>query len=153
MDGHVVIRRASGADTPTLLALGAEHAAFERLTHRAGQHAASLAHALDGDPPLLHAWIAGAGADIVGYASATLDFSTLDGDLYLHMDCLYVRARWRGRGIGLHLWQAVCAFARVHHCSAVQWQTPSWNVAAARFYRRLGATEAAKLRYRLALDG
>lgn len=152
MGGHVAIRRANGSDTPALLALGAEHAVFERLSHRASQRSASLASALDGDPPQLHAWVASVGADIEGYASATLDFSTLDGATYLHMDCLYVREHWRGHGIGLQLWQAVCAFARIRRCAGIQWQTPWWNVDAARFYRRLGATEAAKRRYCLPLD-
>jgi GNAT superfamily N-acetyltransferase len=153
VNDRLAIRRASGGDTPDLLALIAEHAAFERLPYRAGQRPASLARALDDDPPLLHAWIASIDAHIVGYASATRDFSTLDGAAYLHMDCLYVRDGWRGRGIGLRLWEAVCAFARSGHCAAIQWQTPWWNADAARFYRRLGATEAAKLRYCLPLDG
>ena len=29
----------------------------------------------------------------------------------------------------------------------IEWQTPQWNAAAARFYERLGAVAAPKLRY------
>lgn len=152
VNDRLVIRRANGSDTAALLALGAEHAAFERLPHRASQRTASLASALDHDPPLLHAWIASIESDLVGYASATRDFSTLEGATYLHMDCLYVRDGWRSRGVGLRLWETVCGFARASHCAAIQWQTPDWNLDAARFYRRLGATESAKLRYCLPLD-
>ncbi|WP_200873900.1 GNAT family N-acetyltransferase [Dyella japonica] len=148
----LAIRRAGGNDVPALLSLGAEHAAFERLPHRASQRAGALALALDGEPPRLHAWIARLGSEVVGYASATLDFSTLDGADYLHMDCLYVREAWRGHGMGLRLWAAVRDFARARQCATMQWQTPWWNVDAARFYRRLGAGETAKLRYGLALD-
>ncbi|WP_165418548.1 GNAT family N-acetyltransferase [Dyella amyloliquefaciens] len=151
MQNRFAVRRASGEDAPVLLALGAEHAAFERLPHGAGKRGAALASALEGDPPRLHAWIAFVDADSVGYASATVDFSTLDGTTYLHMDCLYVRERWRGHRIGLELWSTVRAFAKTRGCSAMQWQTPSWNVEAARFYRRLGANETAKLRYGLSL--
>lgn len=152
MNGRVVIRPANGEDTSCLLALGAEHAVFERLPHGASRHPASLASALASEPPLLHAWIASIDAAIVGYASATLDFSTLDGVTYLHMDCLYVREQWRSHGIGRQLWEIVRAFARARGCSAMQWQTPDWNVDAARFYRRLGAKESTKLRYGLPLD-
>lgn len=152
MNERIVIRRANGKDTSRLLALGAEHAAFERLPHGASRYPTSLASALASEPPLLHAWIASVDADTVGYASATLDFSTLDGAIYLHMDCLYVRETWRSHGIGLRLWETVRAFARARDCPTMQWQTPSWNVGAARFYRRLGAKEASKLRYCLPLD-
>jgi hypothetical protein len=34
----------------------------------------------------------------------------------------------------------------------MQWQTPEWNVDAARFYRRLGAAETIKRRYVLQLE-
>jgi GNAT superfamily N-acetyltransferase len=146
-----MIRSASSGDLSVLLALGAEHAAFEHLPHWAPARAAALASALDGDPPQLHAWIANVGGQDVGYASATLDFSTLDAAVYLHMDCLYVRENWRGHGVGLALWSAVHSHAREHQCAAIQWQTPPWNEDAARFYRRLGATEATKQRYGLPL--
>ena len=151
MPGAIAIRRAGGADLNALLQLGAEHAAFEQLRHQAAQRPASLASALEHEPPRLHAWLAESDGGAVGYASATRDFSTLDAALYLHMDCLYVREGWRGQGIGRRLWDAVRDFARASQCLAIQWQTPWWNVDAARFYRRLGATEHAKLRYCLSL--
>jgi GNAT superfamily N-acetyltransferase len=151
MSTCIAIRRAGGADLSSLLAMGAEHAAFEQLPHRARQRPGSMARALDGDPPQLHAWIADAGAQLAGYASATLDFSTLEGATFLHMDCLYVRGLWRGQGIGRQLWEVVRDFALARGCYAMQWQTPDWNADAARFYRGLGATESAKLRYVLPL--
>jgi len=146
------IRRASGADVTVLLALVAEHAAYERLPQRAGQRSSALASALDHEPPQLYAWLAEVDSEVVGYASATRDFSTLDAAFYLHMDCLYVREGWRGHGMGQQLWRTVRDFARARRCAALQWQTPWWNLDAARFYRRLGPTEAAKLRYHLSLD-
>lgn len=152
MSDGLVIHAADAGDVSTLLALGAEHAAFERLSHRACQRADALASALTGDHPLLHAWIARTGDEPVGYASATLDFSTLDAATYLHMDCLYVRDGRRDRGIGRHLWKVVADFAHARQCATIQWQTPTWNEAAARFYRRLGARETCKLRYSLPLD-
>lgn len=144
MAAQPLIRPATRGDVPALLALGAEHAAFERLPHPAARRADALTAALG---TRVHAWLATMDGAPAGYASATLDFSTLQAANYLHMDCLYVRDGWRGRAIGRHLWEAVRDFAGRHACDAVQWQTPWWNLEAARFYRRLGAVEMAKLRY------
>ncbi|WP_266160563.1 GNAT family N-acetyltransferase [Dyella silvatica] len=152
MSTAVVLRRACGADLPALLPLCAEHAAYEGLAHDATTHHANLVAALDASPPLLYAWLASVDQQAVGYASATLDFSTLDRASFLHLDCLYVCEGWRGHAIGLRLWQAAHALAAQLGCRQMQWQTPDWNVAAARFYRRLGAQETAKRRYTLALE-
>jgi GNAT superfamily N-acetyltransferase len=150
--GEVTVSRARAADLEVLLGLCAEHAAYERLPCQAEQRTDALAAALDDMPRRLHAWIARIGDQAVAYASATLDFSTLERAVYLHMDCLYVREGWRGRSIGLRLWETLRAFAHEHGCHTIQWQTPSWNMDAARFYRRLGAIESSKLRYRFPLE-
>ncbi|HET6552941.1 MAG TPA: GNAT family N-acetyltransferase [Dyella sp.] len=150
-DGALAIRRARIADIPDLVELCASHAAYERLPHAKALRIDALARALQGDPPQLHAWLAFVGSHAVGYASATLDFSTLDRASQLHMDCLYVADGWRQRSIGARLWEQVHALARELDCHAIEWQTPSWNTDAARFYGRLGATEMAKRRFRFLL--
>jgi len=147
------IVRATPADVAELMAICAEHAAFERLPHVPAVRAESLAQALRGGSPPLFAWLARVDQALVGYASATRDFSTLDRRSYLHMDCLYVREGWRNHAIGRRLWDSVLGHATALGCAAVQWQTPAWNEDAARFYRRLGASESAKLRYVLPLSG
>lgn len=144
------IQRVRAADVPRLLPLCAEHAAYERLGHSPDGGEDELAQALKTDR--LHVWMAMEASTAIGYASATLDFSTLDRAMFLHVDCLYVRESWRGRGVGYQLWKAVHAFASTQGCRNMQWQTPEWNVDAARFYRRLGAMEAIKRRYVLRLE-
>jgi GNAT superfamily N-acetyltransferase len=152
MDAVVRVRRAGGADIGRLLPLCAEHAAFERLPHALDHAAADLAAALDDTPAPLHAWLAECGDKPVGYATASVDFSTLAAAHYLHLDCLFVREGWRNRAIGRQLWQALHDFALALDCRQMQWQTPEWNTGAARFYLRLGACELRKRRYVLALD-
>jgi len=151
MEAAVRVRRAAGADVARLLPLCVEHARFERLPH-ALDRAADLAAALDGTPAPLHAWLAECGDEAVAYATASVDFSTLAAARYLHVDCLFVREGWRNRAIGRQLWQALHGFARAPGCRQMQWQTPEWNLDAARFYARLGACELRKRRYVLALD-
>jgi GNAT superfamily N-acetyltransferase len=149
----VTIRRAARVHVPELMSICAEHAAYERLPHVAEAGADALANALQGTPPRLYAWLAFIDQSVVGYASATLDFATLERSTYLHMDCLYVRSAWRNQAIGQRLWDGVLGLATSLGCRAIQWQTPAWNEGAARFYRRLGASESAKLRYVLPLGG
>lgn len=148
----VTVRRAGPADIVTLAALCAEHATHERLAHEPHQRMDALAAALQGDTPRLFAWLAIVDGNAVGYASATRDFSTLDRADYLHMDCLYVASAWRGRSIGALLWNALQRHARQLGCRTIQWQTPTWNTGAARFYRRLGAREMFKRRYAFPLQ-
>lgn len=147
-----VIRRATGRDVATLVPLCVEHASFERIAHALHGRGDALAAALDATPPPLRAWLAWIDGEAVGYATATIDFSTLDAAPFLHMDCLYVREAWRGHGIGLRLFETLRAFARSCGCAAMQWQTPAWNDDAARFYQRQGAIEKAKRRYGLPLE-
>jgi GNAT superfamily N-acetyltransferase len=152
MDAPVQVRRAGGADISRLLPLCIAHAAFERLPHALDHAATDLAAALDAVPAPLHAWLAECGDEPVGYATASVDYSTLAAARCLHVDCLFVREGWRGRAIGRQLWRMLQGFALASGCCQMQWQTPEWNVDAARFYRRLGACERRKRRYVLALD-
>ena len=146
-----IVRRATGRDMAILVALCTEHARFERIEHAMGERGDALAAALETTPPPLHAWLACIEGEAVGYATATIDFSTLDAAHFLHMDCLYVREAWRGHGVGQQLFATLRDFARSCGCAAMQWQTPDWNEGAARFYRRQGAFERNKRRFGLRL--
>jgi GNAT superfamily N-acetyltransferase len=146
----VVIRRASPDDAERLSALCAEHARFEGLDFVAAGHVGRLRAALAQSSTLM-VWLAESRGATLGYAAATLAYSTLDAMAYLHMDCLYLRADHRGRRIGTALLDRVAALGASLGLPRIEWQTPAWNHAAARFYRRHGAAERAKLRFVLTL--
>lgn len=146
------VRRAWGADARLLATLCAEHAAHERAPLEPVDKAEALRAALEGSPPRLFAWLAERDGAVVGYASASFEYSTWQAREFLHMDCLYLRADARGARIGRALFDALAAHARASGCTELQWQTPAWNDGAARFYRRIGAAEASKLRYRFTLS-
>lgn len=145
-----VVRPALPADAAALAPLCAAHAAYERLPYRAAGHAERLRAALASG--LVHAWLLEQAGSAVGYASVTLDFATLSGQHFAHLDCLYLAPAARSQGGGRALMQAVQAFARAQGCATLQWQTPEWNVEAIRFYARLGATASTKQRYTLTLE-
>lgn len=126
----------------------AEHAAYESgETELGGEGIQRLEQALFAPSPRAWCWIAEVGQPL-GYACATLEFSTWRAREFMHMDCLYVREGHRGDGIGRQLFEAVRNEAVRHGLSEMQWQTPEWNVRAAAFYGRLGASESAKRRFR-----
>lgn len=143
----VVIRRALGSDAPVIAALAAEHADYERSVARPDVHA--LAAALDAAPPRLRVWIAEADGYPVGYAAATEDFSTWRAEGFLHLDCLFVRAAHRGHGLGAGLFRRVRSHAHECGIAALEWQTPTWNADAIRFYERMGGAHTLKARFTL----
>jgi GNAT superfamily N-acetyltransferase len=144
-----LIRRAEPGDVTTLVALCAEHAAFERAAYDPDGKEARLAAALFGEAPRLWAWVAVSDDGVVGYASATEDFSTWNAVPFLSMDCLFVQPGHRNGGLGAELLGAILQFARARGLAEVQWQTPAWNADASRFYRRHGGIAQDKARFSL----
>ena len=67
-------------------------------------------------------------------------------------DCLFLRDAYRGRGWGRSLVEHVVRTTFEVRTVNVQWQTPTWNRDAVRFYERLGASAAEKLRFTLRRD-
>jgi GNAT superfamily N-acetyltransferase len=148
-----VVRRVGRQDMAALVAMCDEHARYERAPGLPAGVAGRLEQALFATPPRLQAWIAEAHGELLGYATASTEFSTWQAREFMHMDCLFVRGGRRGAGIGASLLAAVIAVARHAGCAEIQWQTPDWNTDAARFYRRTGAIEKPKRRFFLQLDG
>lgn len=149
--GRDLVRAIESNDLDGLLAMCAEHAKFEGSTFDPDGVADRLRRALWDQPARLSVWVAVDRDAFIGYASAVAEFSTWSAREYLHMDCLFVREAWRGTGVGSALLVTVTAHARSGGFAELQWQTPVWNEAAARFYRRHGASEQSKRRFFLCL--
>jgi GNAT superfamily N-acetyltransferase len=141
------IRGALRDDIKGLVALCSEHAIFERAAYDTADKSVRLRQALFSAVPRLYAWVVVIGGNLVGYATAAPEYSTWSAAEYLHMDCLYVKTEHRGAGIGAALMTSVVQLARERGYAEVQWQTPSWNTDACRFYRRQGGVAQEKLRF------
>ncbi|HYF62799.1 MAG TPA: GNAT family N-acetyltransferase [Herpetosiphonaceae bacterium] len=148
--GPCFVRMAIPDDINSLIDLCAEHAAYERAPYDPRGKGERLMRALFAAEPRLHAWVAEQGGRLVGYATASREFSTWDAAPFLHMDCLYLREAVRGAGAGKLLVREIARLARALGCANVQWQTPDWNERAHSFYRRLGAEGKPKVRFCLA---
>ena len=145
------VRALERRDLPELVALCREHVRYERASWAEYERERKL-EALFLDPGGARCWVVDGSDELAGFASANLELSTWDAGHYLHLDCLYLRAAYRGRGWGRTLVEHVTRVALELGAVNVQWQTPTWNEGAVRFYERLGAGAAEKLRFTLSLD-
>ncbi len=143
----MVIRAVAPGDLDTLIELFAEHAAYERLEFAGHDRRPALAELMFGETPRIFGWVLDAGGGVAGYMTATIDHSTWNAAPFVYMDCLYLREAYRSRGLGRRLMNELTTFARAHGCREIQWHTPPDNMLGIRFYRRIGATEKAKVRF------
>lgn len=134
-------------DLEGLTGLCRAHAAYEGLAFDPDGFEDRLAVWIEPPDPTLFLWMVRDGSEPLGYASASMEFSTLAAARYLHLDCLFVADHARSRGLGASLIAAAATLGRDRGLSRMEWQTPSWNTRAARFYERLGARAVSKLRF------
>lgn len=104
---------------------------------------ASLASALGGDAPRAWCLLAELDARDVGYLSWTRPHGIWRGGDYLNLDDLYVDGSARGRGVGEALMRRFAEFA-VSEDLPARWEVKPDNLAARRFYDRLGAEQSDK---------
>ena len=85
---------------------------------------------------------------MVGYAVISFGYDTDRSRREAYLNDLYVTERWRGRGLGRRLLRAAAETARSHHgATALWWGVQEQNVAAFRFYARLGAHDITGVRF------
>lgn len=142
------MRALERGDLGGLVELCREHARYERASWSDHEREQKL-EALFLGSGSARCWVVEAPDELAGFASANLELSTWDAGHYLHLDCLYLRAAYRGEGLGQALMEHVARAALELGAVNLQWQTPVWNDGAARFYERLGAGAAEKLRFTL----
>ncbi|MFV0537738.1 MAG: GNAT family N-acetyltransferase [Dysgonomonas sp.] len=78
------------------------------------------------------------GSEIIGYVTFFHAYYTWTGKS-LYMDDLYVKEKFRGKGIGSKLIKEVISYAKESGCKGLRWQVSNWNTHAMNFYENLGA--------------
>ncbi|MEM8560556.1 MAG: GNAT family N-acetyltransferase [Bacteroidota bacterium] len=145
----MLLRPLQPADLDDLVELCAEHAAYEGGTYASEGKARRLEPLLFGPTPALFGIGVERRGGLVGFATWMPQLSTWDAAWYVHLDCLYLRPEARGQGLGRRLVAAVVRAAADAGYARMEWQTPTANASAIRFYDRLGARVKAKARFYL----
>ncbi|MCX7892330.1 MAG: GNAT family N-acetyltransferase [Burkholderiales bacterium] len=136
-----LIRPATRADVPSLLALVQGLADYERLSHLVEATEASLAEALFGPSANVEALLAEWQGEAAGFALYFHNFSTFLGRRGLYLEDLFVKPAFRRRGIGRALLVACARVAHARGCGRFEWMALDWNTPAIDFYKSLGAVE------------
>src|SRR5271170_1282743 len=135
----LLIRPAEPADVPLILELIHELATFEREPHAAIATEADLLRDGFGERPFFHCLIAELDGEPAGFAFYFFNYSTWKGRPGIHLEDLFVRLPFRGKGIGKALLIKVAEVAVANHCARFQWDVLDWNQTAIDFYHSLGA--------------
>jgi GNAT superfamily N-acetyltransferase len=135
----LVIRKATRADVPAILALVKELAAYEREPDAVVATEADLLRDGFGDEPAFHVLVAEESASVVGFAFYFFSYSTWVGRKCLYLEDVFVQPAHRGRGAGIALMKALAEEAVAQECRRFVWQVLDWNEPAIAFYERLGA--------------
>ncbi|NUR86475.1 MAG: GNAT family N-acetyltransferase [Nonomuraea sp.] len=137
-----MIRPATPADLPDILALIADLAAYEREPDQAQATEEQLADALFGPQAVAGCHLAETDdGRVAGFALWFVAFSTWTGRRTLHLEDLFVRQEHRGSGFGRDLLKALAALTVERGYGRFEWQVLDWNSPSRDFYRAIGATE------------
>ena len=142
----VRLRPARRGDVPLILELIRELAEYERLLHEVVATPEELEAHLFGDHPgaevVLAEWqdTPGEGEPVpAGFALFFPTFSTFLGRPGIHLEDLFVRSSFRGRGIGRALLAHLAGVVVERGWGRLEWNVLDWNEPAIGFYRKLGA--------------
>jgi GNAT superfamily N-acetyltransferase len=140
------IRPAELADIPTILELIHELATYEREPLSVVATEADLLRDGFGERPFFQCLIAEYGGVPAGFALYFFNYSTWRGRPGIHLEDLFVRPPFRGKGIGKALLIKVAEVAVANKCARFQWDVLEWNQTAIDFYHSLGAMSMSEWR-------
>lgn len=132
---NITIRKAVKEDCPRMLELVRELAVYERAPDEV---TVSLEHFIEsgfGPNPVWWAFVAEVDDLIVGFALYYIRYSTWKGQR-MYLEDILVTEKWRGKGIGGLLMDALIADAKEKDFCGITWQVLNWNEPAIRFYER-----------------
>jgi GNAT superfamily N-acetyltransferase len=134
------IRKATPDDIPVILEFIRELAKYERDPQAAVATPADLLRDGFGPEPKFRVDIAEWSGQPAGFAFYFWNYSTWQGRPGLYLEDLFVRPRFRGKGIGKALLVHLARVALKNNCGRLVWQVLDWNTPAIEFYKFLGAT-------------
>ena len=135
----LVVRPAVPADASLMLELIHDLATYEREPQAVVATEDDLRRDGFGDHSLFQCLIAEYDGEPAGFAFFFFNYSTWHGRPGIHLEDLFVKPRFRGKGIGKELLKAVAAVAVEKQCTRLNWHVLNWNQSAIDFYEGIGA--------------
>jgi GNAT superfamily N-acetyltransferase len=133
------VRRGRAEDAPLILQFIRDLAEYEGIAGRVSATEEGLRETLFGENPAAETALAFAGDEPAGFAVFFHTFSTILGKKGLHLDDLFVRPEWRGKGLGSTMLRWLASLALERGCGRFEWWCMKNNTGALDFYHRLGA--------------
>lgn len=136
-----LLRPATPADIPLILAHIRDLASYEKLLHEVEATEEKLRATLfpaDGRPAA-ECVLAFADGAPAGIAIFFTNYSTFLAKPGIYLEDLFVRPEFRGQGLGKALLLYLAKLANARGCGRLEWSVLDWNKPAIDFYRSLGA--------------
>jgi GNAT superfamily N-acetyltransferase len=133
------IRRAKPEDTADITAMIHGLAEFERAPDRCTVTETHISTALFGSYPTVHGHVAEVDGEVAAMALWFLSFSTWDGVAGIYLEDLFVRPRFRRRGLARALLAALAGECVDNGYTRLSWAVLNWNSDAIALYDEIGA--------------
>ena len=133
------IRNASDDDIPLILQFIRELAEYERAPEQAVATEEDMRRDGFAGNPKFRVLIAEWESQPAGFALFFYHYSTWVGRPTLFLEDLFVRPRFRAKGIGKAMLLRLAKVAVDEGCGRFEWQVLDWNTPAIQFYESLGA--------------
>lgn len=134
----IYIRPAKKQDAPILLSLIKELALYEKLTDQVSNNEESIRETLFSPKAYAEAEIAYWEGEPAGMVIFFHNYSTFLGKPGFYIEDLFVREKFRGKGIGKALFLKCVQLAKERKCGRMEWMVLDWNPARY-FYEKMGA--------------
>ncbi|MGE2690954.1 N-acetyltransferase family protein [Mycolicibacterium pulveris] len=135
-----LIRRVRSGDEAELTAMIHELAAFEHARDECTVTETQLRAALFGDKPMVFGHLAEVDGETAAGALWFHNFSTWDGVAGIYLEDLFVRPRFRRRGLARKFLATLARECVDNGYTRLSWAVLNWNVNAIALYDAVGAT-------------
>jgi GNAT superfamily N-acetyltransferase len=132
------IRRAAPRDAADIAAMIHALAEFERATDQCTVTETQISAALFGDSPTARGHVAEVDGEVAAMALWFLNFSTWDGVAGIYVEDLFVRPRFRRRGLARALLSVLATECVDNGYTRLSWAVLNWNSEAIALYDGIG---------------
>ncbi|MBU2711162.1 GNAT family N-acetyltransferase [Zooshikella harenae] len=141
-DSRLSLRWAKPEDVPLIHSMIKGLADYEQRPHDMIARPENLHECLFGESPLAETILAFYQDQAAGFALFQTLYSTFLGKRYLYLEDIFILPRFRGKGIGKHLFTSLATVCLSRGYAGLEWSVLDWNDPAIGFYKALGATKA-----------